>query len=149
MKKGPPALLVGAVLLWIAYDVGSGAMRGVERVEQQRLDETPMSEIVERAVAAHSEKRDGLWTEYATVNSIRASGADVFVRLMLTEKAESKIGRRMTQAEKADISHDLRDEVCRYEDLKYVLQRGGSVKFSVLSTKGATAFDTEARGNHC
>lgn len=149
MRKVASALFVGAVLLWIGYDVGGGAIRGVAEVKQRRLDETPMHEIVDNVLSAHKVRLDGPWTEYASVLSVTRLSDGIVFRLMLSVETQSRVGKRMTQAKRADIRNDLRDEVCRHNDLKYLMSRGGTVKFAVINRNGTTAFDAVTSGNSC
>ncbi len=147
MKKGPPALLVGAVLLWIAIDVGGGALTGIARVEEKRLNETPLAELVDQAVIAHHDRNDKSWTEHASVHSISGTYDKVVFRLRLSEKTQASIRKRMTQAKRADIRNDIRDEVCARPEYKNMLKRGGAVSFSVMTRDGVPLFDAHASGS--
>ena len=146
MKKGPPALIVGAVLLWIAIDVGGGAMHGITDVEKRRLDETPLADIIDEAVIAHHERGDKRWTEHATVHSVSGTYDKIVFRLLLSEKTDARYSKRMTQAKRTDIRNDIRDEVCARAEYLKVLARGGAVKFSVMTRNGVPLFDAHASG---
>jgi len=149
MNKGTLALLIGAISLFIAYDIGSGALQGIAEVDQRRLDQTPMRQLVQTAVSDRENDRGNTWTRHANVHSFSVLNDDIVLRLELSEQTILSIGSRMTKAKEVDIRYDLQDEICRHQDLKYLLSRGGGIVIMVLDQAGGEVLSAKMQHDHC
>ena len=149
MINRPLSILLGFILVWVALDVGGGAMHGISEAKKRQFDETPLIVFLQQAVANHKAYVGSSWAEQATIESVKITSAGVSFRLTLANRVEASIGSRLTQAKRADIRNAIRSEVCRYDDLRYVLARGGEVYFAVSKSDGEKLFDVNASRGSC
>jgi len=138
-----PLWAILAVSAWIAFDIGRGAMSGIADARKKQLDSTPLGEIVQTAAESFSEPNGGKWTKHATIHSVFANGSALTFSIALTSDAKSSIKPRWAKTRIVGMRHDIRKQVCRDEKLKYVLSRGGRIRFQSIEDRVANLLPTD------
>ena len=144
-----PLWAILAVSAWIALDIGRGAMSGIANARKERLDSTPLGEIVQTEAESFSERNGDKWTKHATIRSVFANGSALTFSIALTSDAKSSIEPRWAKNRIVGMRHDIRKQVCRDEELKYVLSRGGRIRFQSIEGRVKNLLPTDVPADYC
>ena len=144
-----PLWAILAVGVWIALDIGRGAMSGIADARKEQLDSTPLSVIVKKTAESYRERHGDEWTKHATIRSVSASGGAITFKIALTPDAKSSIEPRSAKSQIVGMRHDIRKQACRDENLKYVLSRGGRIRFQSVRGRVANLLPTDVPADYC
>jgi len=144
-----PLWAILAVSAWIALDIGRGAMSGIADARKERLDSTPIEDIVQEAAESYRERYGDEWTKHATIRSVYANGRAITFKIALTSDAKRSIEPRWAKNRIVGMRHDIRKQACRDEKLKYVLSRRGRIRFQSAEVRVANLFPTDVPADYC
>ena len=142
-------VLIGAVFLWIAYDVGSGALTGLAKARSEQLSAMPLAEMLDHI--AHSEQRriGSEWVDYVEVAAITAERRRITYGLTMTRKTKAQIDAKWSRGWRSSMRHELTEAACDSRLLTLALARGATVDYDAVDRNGEPVLRLEVGRADC
>ncbi len=133
-------VLVGLVLLWIAYDVGGGILWGLSEARHKQLAEMPMAELLQ-TVAEGRKRKQGeelflhavLVDAYPGRNDLRD---ELIQDVKLTRRTRDQLEAKWSRGWRSGAEHKLVGLTCRDTRLRLLLSRGAEVIYRISDHDG-------------
>ena len=142
-------VLIAAVIAWIAFDVGRGALTGLANARQEELSSMPLPKMLE-VVAGSEERRVGSeWVDNAMLDRISADRRTIVYHLTMTRKTKHQIDANWSKGWRSSIRHQLTRKTCNSRLLGLSLSRGARVAYQCADKDGRPAFRFEVSRSKC
>lgn len=141
--------MILAVCAWFALDVGRGVFHGIADARQKELDATPISKIVKTTEQRFRDRLGADWTEHAAIQSVSSNLSEITFTISLTPEAKSSIEPRWAKGRIVGMRHDIREEACGERSLRYILSRGGRIRFQDASGPVKNLLPTHVPADYC
>lgn len=146
-------VLVGLVLLWIAYDVGGGILWGLSKARHEQLAEMPMAELLQTVAEGRKRKQGEAVFLHAVLIDAYPGGNDLRDELIqevkLTRRTRAQVEAKWSRGWRSAASHKLVILTCRDRRLRLVLSRGAKVIYRISDRDGAYVTNIPIRGADC
>jgi len=144
-----PVWVALAASIWIAFDVGRGAMSGIADARQKQRASKSLGDIVQEVAKSYRDRYGDNWTKHAKIRSVTARGSALTFKIALTPDAKASIAPRWAKNRIVGMRHDIRKRACRDEALGYLLSRGGQIMFQSTDGRVANLLPTRVPVDYC
>ena len=142
-------VLIGAVVLWIALDVGSGLLMGLSKARHDQLAAMPMAELLETVAETQKRKIGDELILHSVLTGAHASGNELVHSLKLTRKTKKQTEAKWSRGFRSTTKYKVAKIACGDSRLRLLLARGATVVYRISDKNDVPVLRIPVRESQC
>jgi len=142
-------VLIGVVVLWIAYDVGSGILMGLTKARHEQLAAMPMRDLLETVAENQKRKVGDELILHSVLTDAYARSDKLVHNVKLTRRTKEEAQATWSRGWRSMTEYKLAKTTCRDSRLRLLLARGATVVYRISDKNGDFFLQIPIREPQC